>query len=297
MRRRHSEGGSHPQEPYGLRPGAAFLMSRRMSDPLSPTRSEPMFNLHPAVVASVAVLVLIHVARTILSAEADFELLLEFSFIPAQWSVGFGLAEVNEVILGAAGAVAGEGATLRAAFARYILTDQELRPWSPLTYALLHGSWMHLGLNALWFVAFASPVVTHAKAGRFAALCVLTALGGALIHWLANRTGIQPMIGVSAVVSGLMGAVATFAFERPVVSATGFPNAGRRVARIGHVVRNRTAFLFLGSWFLLNLLFGIGAPAFGLVEHGIAWEAHIGGLLTGLLAYPFIQPRGPTLRR
>jgi membrane associated rhomboid family serine protease len=255
-----------------------------------------MFNLHPIVVASVAVMVLIHVARMALSGEADFELLLDFGFIPAQWSVALGWAEANEVVRHAARAVVGEGAALRAAFARYLVTEQALRPWSPLTYALLHGSWMHLGLNSLWFVAFASPVVVHARAARFAVLCVLTALGGALVHWIANRTGVQPMIGVSAVVSGMMGAVATFAFERPAMSALGLPNTARRVAKLGHVVRNRTSLLFLGSWFLLNLLFGIGAPAFGLVEHGIAWEAHIGGLLTGLFAYPLLQPRAPALR-
>jgi membrane associated rhomboid family serine protease len=53
--------------------------------------------------------------------------------------------------------------------------------------------------------------------------------------------------------------------------------------------------LFLGLWFATNLLFGVAAVPLGIVDTSIAWEAHIGGFLVGLLLFPLLDPgRGPT---
>ena len=134
---------------------------------------------------------------------------------------------------------------------------------------------------------------TAARASSDRLLAAVASLCGALAHWLAHPLGVQPMIGASAIVSGLMGAAATFVFERPHDLA---PAPARGIARVGQALRrvlaNRTALFFLLSWFVMNLAFGVLATPLGIADAAIAWEAHIGGLLAGLLLFPLIDP-GP----
>ena len=163
--------------------------------------------------------------------------------------------------------------------------------WTFLTYALLHGSWTHVVLNCVWLAAFGAPVLRRIGNARSLVLALATAIGGALTHWAANPESIQPMIGASAIVSGVMAAASLFAFE-PRRARVGATPASRLQPYAG-LLRNRTAVMFLGSWFVLNILFGLLAAPLGLVEGGIAWEAHIGGLVVGLLLFPFLDPGPP----
>jgi membrane associated rhomboid family serine protease len=127
-------------------------------------------------------------------------------------------------------------------------------------------------------------------------LSAASALGGALAHWAAHPLGVEPMIGASAVVSGLMAAAATFVFDRSGASYGPSPK-GRGLARIGsatrRILRNRTALMFLGSWFVINLVFGLIATPLGVTDASIGWEAHLGGLLAGLLVFPLLDPDRP----
>jgi membrane associated rhomboid family serine protease len=47
---------------------------------------------------------------------------------------------------------------------------------------------------------------------------------------------------------------------------------------------------FLLAWFGLNLLFGIGSVSQGIADGAVAWDAHIGGFLAGLLLFPLFDP-------
>ena len=85
--------------------------------------------------------------------------------------------------------------------------------WSFFTYALLHADWMHLGFNAVWLLAFASPVARRFGAVRFLLFFAVTVAAGALAYLLAHAGALAPMIGASAGISGMMGAAARFAFE------------------------------------------------------------------------------------
>lgn len=58
---------------------------------------------------------------------------------------------------------------------------------------------------------------------------------------------------------------------------------------LGQLWRNSRALLFTGIWFATNILFGAGlVPIFG-EETSIAWEAHIGGFVVGLLLFPLLD--------
>jgi len=59
------------------------------------------------------------------------------------------------------------------------------------------------------------------------------------------------------------------------------------------VLRNPRVFAFVGVWFGLNLLFGIGAAAIPGSDEAVAWQAHIGGFLAGLLLFPLFDPVRP----
>jgi membrane associated rhomboid family serine protease len=88
------------------------------------------------------------------------------------------------------------------------------------------------------------------------------------------------------------------------VFASGGPMWGRGGAAAYHhpaaplsvVMRDRRVLTFLGVWFGLNLLFGLTSGQTGLASGTIAWEAHIGGFVAGLLLFPLFDPVKP-LRR
>jgi membrane associated rhomboid family serine protease len=184
----------------------------------------------------------------------------------------------------------------RLAFARYVLGQSEPPYWTVLTYALLHGSWAHVLLNGVWLAAFGTPVARRCGAARFLVLGLASAVGGAAAHFVVNPSSVVPMIGASAAVSGLMGAAARFVFGtgtgRFAPNALGEHTRHPRLSLLG-VVRNSRAALFLGVWFVTNLLFGIFAAPLGITDASIAWEAHMGGFLVGLLIFPLVDRAEP----
>ena len=265
-----------------------------MSVSRPPHGREPAFNIPAIVLGFVAALAGVHAARGLLDEEATVRMLLELAFFPAPWSIATGWTTGDDVIR-AAGAAVTDAADAggRVALARFVV-EQGVRPWSGLTYALLHGSWTHLVLNGVWLVAFGTNVARRAGAVRFGVLAVATALGGAIAQGLSDPLGVQPMIGASAIVSGFMGAAATFIFRRP--AGFGTPRAATRWS----FMSNRNALGFLGIWLVVNLVFGAAAVPLGVSDAAIAWEAHVGGLLVGLVLFPLIDPGAarspPTLR-
>lgn len=241
---------------------------------------EKAFNLPTTIVVAIALLVAIQALRSLAGDELDADILLRGSFIPAPWSVMAGWA-TPEAVVAAAGLGDDAAGGARQDLATYVL-NQGVQPWSLLTYSFLHGSWTHVGMNAVWLAAFGTSVVGRAGPGRTLALALITALGGAAAQWLADPLGVQPVVGASAVLSGFMAAASTFIFERRY----GFGQAPSRWA----FLRNRGSLGFLAAWFAANLLFAVIAVPLGVSEGAIAWQAHIGGLLSGLVAFPFIDP-------
>lgn len=253
-----------------------------------------MFNVPGVVVAAVGLLLAIHVLRATLSGAADFRILRDFAFFPAEWTFWFDAGRGEDILRDAATA---ERATETGALARYLI-DRGLHPWTLLSYAALHASWAHLILNSVWLAAFGTPVARRCGAWRFVLIAIVSALGGALAQLLTDPTSVMPVIGASAAVSGLMGAAAYFVFAPPYEHEPDEGGGGRgRPGAVRRLLANRTALLFLGFWFATNLLFGLGAQPMGIFDGEIAWQAHVGGLLSGLVAFPILDPwhgRRPT---
>jgi membrane associated rhomboid family serine protease len=255
-------------------------------------RREPAVNMPGLVLAFILALIAIHLGRRWLSPGTDLQILVEGGFIPARWSLVFGFADADEIIRAASGMGDADVASAHTALAQYVVASGEAAPLSILTYALLHGSWMHVILNCVWLAAFGSPVVRRCGPGRAVILALLTTLGAALTHWLVDPLSPQVVIGASGTVSGFMGGAALFVFERPAAFSSWPPDP--RSGRIGlaGLMRNRSALFFLGTWLAINLLVGLASQPLGITEGGIAWQAHIGGLVTGLLVFPWLDPVG-----
>jgi membrane associated rhomboid family serine protease len=154
-----------------------------------------------------------------------------------------------------------------------------------LTMMFIHGGWTHAVMNALGALAFGPPVArllgSDAKGAAaflgFYLVCgVLASLGYAAVH----PKDVEPVIGASGAVSGLMGA-ATRLFGRDPAAAPGdalAPIWSRQVLSLG------------GGWAAANLLLAVTGASPLMPGAKIAWEAHIAGLVAGLLLIgPFAQ--------
>ncbi len=255
---------------------------------------EPVFNVPLAVVIVVGVLAVIHGLRLLLPELTDLELVFDFGFIPARVTAQFGGEPLRHLAATVAAEPENGAAARMLALGQFVLAGG-LKPWTSLSYAFLHGEWTHLIVNCVWLLAFGTAVARRFGSGRFLGFLALTAIGGAVGHWIARPDEVVPMIGASAAVSGCMAGAIRFVFQpgAPLASIRApEPFAYRLPALpLGEVLRNGTVLTFLGIWFALNLITGLGSEEFGLTDTAIAWEAHIGGFITGLLAFPLFDPK------
>jgi len=218
----------------------------------------------------IAVFGIIHAVRElILSAQQDVEFLWLFAFIPARYT---------PAVLAVDTLPGGLGADV----------------WTFVTYALLHGDLTHLAINVIWLLPFGTAVARRFGSARFLALFAASAAAGAGVHLLTHPGELLPMIGSSAAVSGFMAAAIRFVFqaggplgvfrggEAPIYHVPAVP--------LREALRDPRILAFLVVWFGLNALFGVGSVGILGVDQPVAWQAHIGGFLAGLLLFPLFDP-------
>ncbi|MCQ4189423.1 rhomboid family intramembrane serine protease [Methylocystis suflitae] len=163
--------------------------------------------------------------------------------------------------------------------------------WTLVTYALLHGSWMHLATNCLALAVFGSPVARRFGTSGFLAFFAVAVIAGALAYFLFHPFDIAPVIGASAAVSAAAAASARIVFapggpfgESTLALTHRAADGQTRAPTLSDMLTNRAAVGFLGFWFSATLLSGLFPQANGISNH-IAWEAHVGGFLAGLLLF------------
>lgn len=229
--------------------------------------SEPVLNVPPVVLATVAALVIVHVVRAVLPFDADNDFLLLFSFIPARY---------NDLLAGEA---------VPGGWAAGI--------WTFVTYALIHADLTHIGFNVVWLLPFGSALARRLGAARFTIFLLVTAAAGAAVHLATHLGEVYPMIGASAAISGTMAGTMRFAFQPggPLLSWRNRDDAAYRVpaASLAQSFRDARFLVFLLAWFGLNALFGLGGLQL-VAGQTVAWQAHIGGFLAGLLLFSLFDP-------
>lgn len=148
--------------------------------------------------------------------------------------------------------------------------------WSFLTYAFLHAGWLHLGLNSIWLLVFGTPVARWFGTWRFLAISALCAIGGAVMIAATDWGSPIPVIGASGAISGLMAAAI------PIMYGHGRPLLP------SELIRDRRALIFVVIWLGLTLVTG----AQGFIDDDglrIAWQAHLGGFITGFIVYALMM--------
>ena len=197
------------------------------------------------------------------------------------WLYEWGLS--NKVVVTLSGPVTAFDLFIR----EFGLVPAELfqRPYTLLTHMFLHGGWLHI-IGNMWFLwVFGDNVEDSLGRFRYLIFYLSAGLGAALTQTLISLAfggGEVPMVGASGAVSGVLGAYMKL-----------YPHA--RVLALVPIFFFLTfmeipAIVFIGMWFLIQLLNGIMTlPAVGL--GGVAWWAHIGGFLVGYFLIDKFLPR------
>jgi len=225
--------------------------------PEPPKVRQPAFNLHGAIILFVVLCVGVHVLRVVVFGGAlDRWIIANFAFIPIRFSPEYFQLNWPTLV-------------------------------SPITYSFLHGDWLHLGFNMIWLVVFGAPVAYRLGWARTIALWCITALGAVGLHAVLYMGDPVPLWGASGAVSGFLGAAARFGFRADRRN----PRRGFAGPLLGPLdsLRQPGVIPFLVVWIGINV--ATGYDLFGLSGGvAIAWEAHIGGLITGFLAIGFLDP-------
>lgn len=246
--------GEEPELPEG---------SERFQNPAA-------FNIPAVILISVAVLVSVHLLRVIWLTPSDDEaLLFAFAFFPVRFD-SFFMERYGDAF---------PGGTL-GAFS------------TSVTYSFLHADWLHLTVNMFWMLVFGSALARRFGAVRFLLLSLIGSVAGAGLHLATNWGSSAPVVGASAAISAHMACAARFAFVP--YGPLGRPRSDHPGAfflpalSIADMFKNSQVVSFLAIWFAVNLLFGVGTGLGG--GSAVAWQAHIGGFLAGLLLFPLIDP-------
>jgi membrane associated rhomboid family serine protease len=235
----------------------------------SKTELQPkaLLNVPWIVLLVVAVLMAIHLGLWALGEEWQTWALAGFSFVPERLGGG-----------------------------RVIQRIPGSEVWTFFTYALLHADKYHLMSNCLWLVVFSTPVARRLAAVRYLVLLLVTAAAGACAVLISHWGEFVITIGASGAVAGAMAAAVPIIFARgfgPHLT-TGGDYAKLRPLGFGQVLKTPRSLIFTFVFFALQLFSGASQMMTGtafLEERPIAWEAHLGGFIAGLIMFYLLDRR------
>jgi membrane associated rhomboid family serine protease len=229
----------------------------------NPTRRAPVVTL--LIIAACAAIYFLWQPSPLGSDLEDNEFAFERAAIPCEVVQGEPLT-IGQIEAGF-GDPAGDGCDAPASESRAeeLYPDKSV-PLSVLTSMFLHGDLMHLGGNLLFLWIFGNNIEDHLGAARYLLFYVVAGVVATLAHVALNLDSTIPMVGASGAIAGVMGAYLVW-----------FPNAP---------VRTLIAFFFitlirvrakwvLGFWFALQF--------FTSPNSGVAWAAHVGGFVFGVV--------------
>ena len=155
---------------------------------------------------------------------------------------------------------------------------------SVLTSMFLHGGFLHFGGNMLYLWIFGDNVEDRMGHGRFLTFYVLCGVAAALTQTFTNADSVIPMVGASGAIAGVMGAYFVLYPHSRIVTLV-------PIFLFMQIVEIPAIF-FLGIWFLMQFVNGIGSIAATTAEGGgIAFWAHVAGFVAGVTAvFVFRQP-------
>jgi membrane associated rhomboid family serine protease len=223
----------------------------------------PIFNVPWPVMTLVILLAAIHAMRWLAGEDTYLWSLAVFAFVPAQFT------------------------------GQWLASLPGAQVWSFLSYAFIHGDWMHLLFNGLWMIVFGSVVARRLGPARFfahaAAGAIAAALASLIMHW--GETVF--VVGASGAISGQFAAAIPLMYANGLTPSTAMRTDLTALTPLGplELLGNQRALLFIAIWFVITLYTGVTGMAAPGEPQAIAWEAHIGGFFGGLAAFYLLDRR------
>jgi membrane associated rhomboid family serine protease len=149
------------------------------------------------------------------------------------------------------------------------------------TMMFLHDGWLHLIFNMWTLWLFGPAIEDRLGHGRYLAFYLVCGIASGIAHAAFNPTSVVPALGASGAIAGVLGCYMwMFPLSRVVV-----------VVPIVFIPLffELYAFVFIGIWFLLQLLQGTVELMAPSGAGGVAWWAHVGGFVVGALLGPVLQ--------
>lgn len=139
------------------------------------------------------------------------------------------------------------------------------------TSMFMHAGWVHLGGNMLYLWIFGDNVEDRFGHGKFIIFYLLCGLAATFAQLAFNAGSSIPNLGASGAIAGVLGAYIIL-----------FPGGKIRVLQ-GQGVMQVSALIVIGLWIVLQFFSGIGSIVSATDTGGVAFMAHIGGFLAGIL--------------
>ncbi|HLE40398.1 MAG TPA: rhomboid family intramembrane serine protease [Nitrospirota bacterium] len=151
--------------------------------------------------------------------------------------------------------------------------------WATIfTSMFLHGGPLHIAGNMLYLWIFGNNIEDAMGSMRFVIFYLLSGVAAAFSHALLNTESVIPLIGASGAVSGVLGAYVLLYPRARVLTLMVFGFFARMV--------EIPAMFILGFWFVFQFLSALVSPGVG---GGVAWYAHIGGFIAGMVLIGFFK--------
>ncbi|MEW6739348.1 MAG: rhomboid family intramembrane serine protease [Nitrospirota bacterium] len=162
-------------------------------------------------------------------------------------------------------------------------TSQPIHPvFTVFTSMFLHGGFLHLAGNMLYLWIFGNNIEDSIGHFRFILFYLFSGIVAAYGHALTESQSTIPMIGASGAVSGILGAYLLL-FPHAKVYTILFFGFFWQIVRIPAIV-------VIGFWIVIQIINGIVSKG-TLNQGGVAWFAHIGGFLAGILTIKLWLPK------
>jgi membrane associated rhomboid family serine protease len=152
-------------------------------------------------------------------------------------------------------------------------------PLSLFSSMFLHGGFLHLAGNMLYLWIFGDNVEDQLGHLKFFIFYILCGLAASLLYILTTPNSQIPMVGASGAIAGVLGAY-MIRFPKARILTLIFFGFFIRIVAI-------PALFVLGFWFILQLLYAL--PSIGSTSGGVAFFAHVGGFLAGIVLFKLLS--------
>ncbi len=158
------------------------------------------------------------------------------------------------------------------------LTPADFVPF--VTMMFLHGGWLHLIMNMWTLWLFGPTIEDRLGRGSYLAFYLACGVAAAVVHVVFNPSSTVPALGASGAIAGVLGCfMRLFPWARVIVLVP---------VLFLPLFFEVPAFLFIGLWFLIQVLQGTAELLTASTGAGVAWWAHVGGFVAGLALGPLL---------